>query len=481
KIEDPFGIKFERGMTDKFVGGRVPEIDSKTGRFKTRYQDLEYFEKEAFEYNRSFSNITGQKPDYYNQTSGREMYMKSTMQTQAGYSLGWALQFSNEVPGYIERIKRLKKLRKHYETIDRNLPEEEKWKLLKQDATMAQFTKGLLGPEMKDPLAMINEEISHQQKLLEYAQQSGNSQELQAMDTIETMKHLKTPEKYFEKNFVNYYALAGLRAMDQSRDTSRPVVLTLEHIFPERFGGHPQELKWIIRKARERMVDFMTKKEIPKDLQGSQWHEQMVKSNPQYGSYNDPRNPNYRPGISREEAEKIAAQHIKATIDTGHLNMWRKYWQNDPDKSPEQNQQAFNKWAVGQMESLAKDGYIGNVHMSDNYGFEDEHLAPGQGNSPIKDIVKVIKKYGYDGAYTVEPGADASTDNSDFHGLMKTWRHFGSEVYGMGAAGTSVGAPPRNWGEVQNSYFGRSYPPNFVFGGYSPSNDWTLWSGVQLE
>ncbi|NOZ80775.1 MAG: hypothetical protein GXP63_03820, partial [DPANN group archaeon] len=30
KIEDPFGIKFERGMTDKFVGGRVPEIDSKT-------------------------------------------------------------------------------------------------------------------------------------------------------------------------------------------------------------------------------------------------------------------------------------------------------------------------------------------------------------------------------------------------------------------------------------------------------------------
>lgn len=481
KIEDPFGIKFEQGMTEKFVTGRVPEIDPKTGRFKTHYKSLEYFEQDAQEYNASFMDVTGNNPDYYQRTSGREMYMKSTMATQAGYALGWALSFSSSVPKHIEAIKRMTELRKHYEEMDKNLPEEEKWKILKQDTTYYNITGGLIPPESKDPLEVIDQTILDLKKRLEYDQQSGNSQELQAMDTIETMKHLKTPEKYFEKNFVNYYALAGMRAMDQSSDTKTPIVLTLEHIFPERFGGHPQELKWIINKARDRMVDLMTQKEIPKDLQGSQWHEQMVKKDPAYGSYHDPRNPNFRQGMSVEAARKFADRHIKATIDTGHLNMWRKYWQQDPNKSPEENTKAFEKWAVDQMEDLAKDGLIGNVHMSDNYGFEDEHLAPGQGNSPVKEIIKVIKKHGYDGAYTVEPGADASTDNSDFHGLMKTWRHFGSEVYGMGARGTSVGAPPRNWGDVQYSYFGRTYPPNFVFGGYSPSQDWTLWSQVQME
>ena len=130
------------------------------------------------------------------------------------------------------------------------------------------------------------------------------------------------------------------------------------------------------------------------------------------------------------------------------------------------------------IESLAKDKMIGNVHLADNFGYQDDHLAPGQGNSPVKRIMEVIKRNGYDKAITVEPGADASTDLGDFYGLMKTWRLFGSPVSGSG-----YGTPqePSRWGDVQYAYFGQNRPPSYIFGNYSPSNDWTLWSQVPLE
>ena len=76
----------------------------------------------------------------------------------------------------------------------------------------------------------------------------------------------------------------------------------------------------------------------------------------------------------------------------------------------------------------------------------------------------------------VEPGADYTTDVSGFHSMMKTWKLFGSSVYGAAGA-----APRTQWGQVQYGFFGQNSPPYFTFGAYSPSEDWTLWSGVPLE
>ena len=135
------------------------------------------------------------------------------------------------------------------------------------------------------------------------------------------------------------------------------------------------------------------------------------------------------------------------------------------------------------VEEMAKKNIIGSVHLTDNLGYQDEHLAPGQGNTPVTEMIKILKKNGYNGPLIVEPGADATTDLSDFHGLMKTWRLFGSTIYGMGSGGAGLRAPGRQraWSEVQYGYFGQTQPPYFVFGGYSPSEDWTLWSGVPME
>ena len=89
-----------------------------------------------------------------------------------------------------------------------------------------------------------------------------------------------------------------------------------------------------------------------------------------------------------------------------------------------------------------------------------------------------MKENGYDGEIIIEPGADYTTDVSGFHSVMKTWQHFGIPVYG-GRSG--VGSQGRTWGSVGYGFFGQNQPPYFVFGAYSPSEDWTLWSGVPLE
>src|SRR3989338_9120042 len=134
-------------------------------------------------------------------------------------------------------------------------------------------------------------------------------------------------------------------------------------------------------------------------------------------------------------------------------------------------------WDVKSIHELAKDGMIGNVHLADNYGYHDDHLAPGQCNSPVREIMNVIRKYCYEKAITVEPGADATTDQGDFFGLMKTWRFFGSPVYGMGGGSRSTS----QWNDIQGAYFGQGRPPNYIFGAYAPSNEWQLWSQVPLE
>ncbi len=485
-IEDPYEVLYDlkhdlpEGHVVSHKGGRVPELDPKTGRFKTRLMSIHDFEEEAKEYNAYYEKLRGNSPLWNKKKTGKEMFLKSNLETQAGHARGWALQYGQDVEQQMHAIKKLKDLRKHYEKIDASLPAEEKWKILKHDDYLMRITGGLLHPESKDPLQFIDEQLKEARKRLEFAQQSSASQELQAEEIYETMRHLTTPEKHFETHTAKEYALAGIHAYERSTDPRKPVVLTLENIFPERYGGHPQELKEIVYTARRKMTDMLTNKEMPWTGSEGDYMERTGKGPYDRKVYKPGPNPYYRAGMSRQEAEKVAERHIKATFDSGHLNMWRKYYIHDPNKSTEENEQDFNKWMLNQMEDLARSGIIGNVHLTDNMGYQDDHLAPGQGNVPVKEIMKVLQKYGYRDAITVEPGADATTDQGDFYGLMKTWRHLGAPIYGLGS-GFGVGAPPRNWSHVQQSYFGRSYSPYFVFGAYAPSNDWTLWSGVPLE
>ncbi len=460
--------------------GRVPKFNEKTGRFETTYLSWDDFKDVAVENNnvkRKKSEKEGKELNWYNEDSQTEAFLYATLETNEGHSRGWALYYGKAAGDHIKVLQKLKEAKKFYEKLDKSLPEEEKWKIMVRDTNLTRYVgPEFIPPDTKHPLEMVDKLIFDQEKEIEFARQSSTSQEQQAKDTFETKQHIKEPWKYIKQHSIRGYTEAALHAYQKTKDPSNPITLTLENIYPERFGGHPQELKWLVKTAREKMVDFLTKERFI--LQESAHEGALVGQYPDGTQYlKETPNPWYVPGMSKEEAEKIAERHIKATLDTGHLNLWKKFYQPEPGKTAEQNEADFKKWMLGQIEDLAKDRLIGNVHLTDNFGYHDDHIAPGQGNVPVDEVIGILKKHGYDKAITVEPGADASTDISDFHGLMKTWRHFGSPIYGVGMR---IGAPT-TWADVQYSYFGQNRPPYYIFGPYAPSNDWTLWSAVPME
>ncbi|MCH8329320.1 MAG: sugar phosphate isomerase/epimerase [Nanoarchaeota archaeon] len=475
KIFDPYDA----------LKGRVPEYNKETGRFSVELKHFDYFKKEAEDYNKYLKEVKlKREPNFYEKVYPEEMFLRATLETQEGHSRGWALQYGLETQNWIDSLNKIDDAIEFYNKLDKSIPEEEKWKIMKQESAISgrlgQAVVNLIPTETKHPLDILKEARNEAVKSLEFARQASAAQEQQAKDTAETKINLITPIKRLEQHGVRMYAEAGIHAMQKTKDPNNPIVVAIENLFPERFGGNLEELKWVIKKSRDRMVELLTSPKIqlgvsrmPTEMSEEKINEAltpgakgMLQENPFYMN------------VGKEEAEKIAERHIKVTLDTGHLNMWKKFWQDDPKLNREQNDAKFKEWYLNQVESLAKEDMVGNVHLADNFGYQDDHLSPGQGNAPIKEVVSILKKYGYDRALTVEPGADAATDLSDFHGLMKTWRLFGSSVYGMG-----MGSPqaPQRWTDVQYSYFGQNKPPYFVFGSYAPSNDWTLWSAVPME
>ncbi|MBW2975647.1 sugar phosphate isomerase/epimerase [Candidatus Woesearchaeota archaeon] len=470
KIIDPYNAKF----------GRVPEFNDETRSFEVDYKDFDDFKEEAreqTEFNkRHWKDMKGKEwfDDemwyYGGEVYPDESFIHATLETNEGHSRGWAVEFAVDAKRNLEGLKKLEKAKEFYEKLDKSIPEDEKWKIMKQDSELMRYVSEFIPPETKHPLQMIQEKIDDVRARIEYARQSSASQLQQAEDTAETKKHIVTPIKRFKLHCARLYAEAGMRSLERTKDPDNPVFLAIENLFPERFGGHPEELKYVIDESRKWFVKLLTEPTVK--------HGVITKDMTLEEKEGKTPNPYYDPKMSRQEAEKLAERHIKATWDTGHANMWRKFWQVKPGQKIDEADKDFKRWYTKEFEKLAEGGYIGNIHLTDNFGFQDDHIAPGQGNAPIREVMDILKKHGYDKAITVEPGADASTDLSDFHGLMKTWKYLGSPVYGIGAGAPQV---PQTWGNVQYSYFGQNRPPYFVFGAYAPSNDWTLWSQVPME
>ena len=454
KIVDPFDPH----------NGRVPCYDASTNRFKVYSSKWEDFEREADERNLVEAKRMGMSLEEYKSKYPsdylypEEAFLRASMESNEGHSRGWALNYSKDFQKYKDSLVKLRKAKSFYEQVWNNTPEDERWTLKQQARDFAaSMSGGMIPPEFNSPVEILDHAINDAVRTLEQIQQSAVAQEQQALEVSQTRKHILSAEKYALKESHRSYAEAALHAFDltKQRNLERPLMITMENIYPESYGAHPDELKSLIINSRKKMVDMLTKPEIDGDP-----------------------NPNFRPDISRQEAEKAASTHIKATLDIGHMNMWRKYWQNDPKKSISENDGEFKKWFIKKTEELAP--YVGNVHLTDNFGYQDDHLSPGEGNSPVKEVVNALRKGGYKGVLTTEPGADATNDLGDFWGVMKAWRLFGSPVYG--AHGPSRADAPRgSWSDIQYSYFGQVQPPYYIFGSYSPSQDWTLWSQVPLE
>lgn len=219
--------------------------------------------------------------------------------------------------------------------------------------------------------------------------------------------------------------------IEKKRQLEKPLWVAPENWTPELYGSHPEELKTLITESRKKMTEQLQEKKQ----------------------------------LSEHEAKKIAEEHIKATFDIGHLNMWRKYY-----KGPDED---FHDWVDSNIKKLTKDGIIGHVHLTDNFGYYDEHLSPGEGNAPIQKFVERLKETKYKGRIIAEPGGQR--EGQHYRVLTESWKLLGSPMY-------RIDSMSRSWTDIESSYFGRApQSPYFIVGDYAPSKDWTLWSETPLE
>ena len=222
------------------------------------------------------------------------------------------------------------------------------------------------------------------------------------------------------------------KKMTKDKKLNNPLFVAPENLWDGNYGSHPEDLRKIIKNARSEFVKQVTDKDNKKRM-------------------------------SETEAKKAAKDHIKATFDIGHANIWRKYFGGDENE--------FKQWLGSEVNKLTKEGIIGHVHVSDNFGYNDEHLPPGYGNAPIKEFMTHLEKGGYKGEIVIEPG------HHDIQAYTLGMQHLETPIYRLHNQTTT-------WADVQGSYFGQTYIPSFITPDYLPFVDNKqsfTWSELPLE
>ena len=105
--------------------------------------------------------------------------------------------------------------------------------------------------------------------------------------------------------------------------------------------------------------------------------------------------------------------------------------------------------------------------MTDNFGYDDEHLTPGKGNVPMKEFIKKMEAAGLKD-FIAEAGSYNGTEV-----MHETWALMGSPIYSTTRSPT--------FRSMHEQHFGYHNPSAYIVGAYAPSNEWHLWSEVPLE
>lgn len=341
------------------------------------------------------------------------------------------------------------------------------------------FQKKLQETEDEEEKQKIKQRIEMMNVREKGLRESAAGQLQQASDMEETVNHLKPLDKYALGRSVDGYAQAGLMAHDETKNNpyaKSDVYVGPEIGWPQFYGSHPKEFIDLIKKSQQRMIQLTTN---PKkvDIDGNYLDNQ--------GNVVDKSraadNPNYR-GWNEKQAKEAAQRHIKGMFDTSHMGMWLANFQ--PIKVQTQQGQRwetederlkrFNKWYLERVKELADSGVIGGIQLVDSASAAHGHLPAGQGIFPVKEAAKIFKDKKFTG-YLVSEGHEEEAFGEG-RIMTKTW-----ETLGAAGGPKYFAGAPNDWRNIEHSYFGKTYSPNFIFGSYSPSNEFKLWSEIPLE
>ena len=224
------------------------------------------------------------------------------------------------------------------------------------------------------------------------------------LNQLRTITDRNTPEVFQEtEQFAMDKAAKtfGNLAMKsyEKYDKSAPII-AVENMFQGFAFSKAEDLKKLVEKSRENFIEQLVEKK----------------------------------GMKERDAKALAEKHLGVTWDVGHLNILKKKGFTDKDIIEE----------TKKINPLVK-----HIHLTDNFGYADTHLAPGMGNVPIKKILEELEKNGrFDEMRKI-------TEAGNFVQHFKTVPHsmtmaaFGSPIYGMKSA--------PYWNQTMNmqgSYFG---------------------------
>jgi hypothetical protein len=427
--------------------GEVAQKPDEFGYEELTWKDIE---KEALEQNKDKKDV----PVYfYNQMQ----------EQQLAQQYGQLQYHSSNYEEFRKRREKLMQALEVYEKLEKDLPEEEKWRLMK-----AKGYGEFAGSENMMPTEIIKEELASMNRHLSHINSSVSGIKSQIAQMENDMGNIESMEDYALKQTFDTVAKAGYTAYEQNKNNEyskkdKDLFVSIENLDPNTYGSHPDEIIKIIEEGREKMVEYMTEKSFKSENGDERIH-----------------NPYFQKDIkSKEEARKLAERHIKMTLDTEHLALWRKKFMPEQGETRERTNERFNKWYLKQIDKLVEKNIIGHVHLVDSIEGGHNHIPAGSGELPLKDSVKKLKEAGYKGTIVSEGHSENQRYGPDRQ-QVKPWQHFRSHQYANFPM-HSMQMQPQTFNQVHQSFYGRNEPAMYVTGAYVPSNEWSFWSQVPLE
>lgn len=417
-------------------GNPIPEISHKTGKPTGQFEYEEVSFKRFEDMEEDLKNNPNH-PDYGKHAA--QLFLEAYQRKDIEQYSGEERRFYASGKDSLQKAEQYEKQKQLYEKFkkvgDFEGVNEELWKMQKGEEMARQgMPREAIESFKKDP-SKFYEEIAEQYKdNYDYYKDASMGYGKRVREMQSSLEKLQPIEDYALKKTADSVSQAAMYAyeVEKKKKLKEPLFIAPENVFQEQYGGHPEELKEIIVNSRKAMAQKLMEQKR----------------------------------MSENEAKKVAKDHIKATFDIGHAHNWRKYFTGS-DKE-------YHKWLQGQVKKLAEEGIIGHAHISDNFGYYDEHVIPGEGTAPIKEFIAELNRKGkFKGKMVVEPGGQPDP-NRPFDVMKGMWRTAGSPMY-------RIDSTSQSWTDIENSYFGRTGSPTYLVGDIVPSKDWTLWSETALE